>query len=1238
MRRLIGSLFLGLAGILLAQHGSPSPAWSEATEGTRRFQLSSGLRLDVWAAEPQLSNSVAFAFDGKGQAYLAESDRWAISVFDITQKTNWLLADMAFRSVADRGTFLTNTFATQLGFLTRESEVVRRLADRDGDGRADQSEIVAQGFQNAVDGTAAGVLASRDGLYFANIPSLWRLPYPSASRATTPINAQRMNPLATGFGVHIGVSGHDLHGLIQGPDGRIYMSFGDRGASLTNREGRRIHLPDCGGVLRCEPDGRSLEVFCQGLRNPQELAFDDEGNLWTVDNDTAGADPCRVLHLVEGGDYGWRTSYQHMEGFGQWVKEELWRGGRDGILPLAGTVSQGPSGLAFYPGTGFGERLAGTFLHADFPGGVWAYTVKPSGVSFTVDRKEKFLWNCWPTDVDFGPDGAAYVLDWVSGWGQTPRGRIYRITPTQAPTEAEATRVTQVRRLLSEGFAERPDEEVVALLAHADRRIRLESQWELARRGTAVLDPLVRTAKEGTALSRRHAVWALGQLARRDAGSATTRAVQSLVPLISGPDAVLARCAAQTLAENGFVAAHPALVALLDSPEIGRRAMAIDGLRVLRSHRTRDRFEADSSGPTRPDRGDSQRLPFSRVFPWKAFRQAVLNDGGSDLFLRSMAERCLRNERSDRGESRSALSEAASDPDPRIRELAVGAIRWIRKEEPTFSGEPAENLVQFLADSHPAVVTAAARTIHDVPCVEGLPALAQFITRVDCPTNLLTRVIQSCLRLGAPQHAQQLAQLAKRRDAPNFARIGALEALADWGHPPQLDPVVGLWRPAFGGAAPFELKLSIEEPPPISTGSLQSRGEEPLSPVQPRPKKAPPAPSNPLLAAALEATSGRGTTPMPLPQLPPDLGRSLDFSEAQTFKRNSEAAKRAFLRVAGEIMNPETPDEYGLRLGGGPSSMEVQLAVVTTAVKLRTREASTPLFELFLRASTPVKIRRAIVEALAELRAGQADEALRVALRDPGLQSAALPYLDRLAAGSESATLLSNLVQQATSGDSLKTAQIALTVLGTLGHESALPVLGQAIERWKSGQLPPELELDLRDAVARTSLSNALPPRTAESGSAAPLHAFRASLVGGDASRGRQVFREHPTVQCLRCHQIAADGGSVGPKLDGIGGRQSREYLLESIVWPNQKIAPQFETVALTLQDGTLVSGTVKSESEGVLSIEIPTDEGTLSIRKIPLGDIARRERGPSAMPEGLATALTLRELRDLIEYLATLR
>ena len=48
-------------------------------------------------------------------------------------------------------------------------------------------------------------------------------------------------------------------------------------------------------------------------------------------------------HVVRGGDYGWRTSYQHMKGFGPWVSEEMWRGGLDGILPPAGTVFVAPT-------------------------------------------------------------------------------------------------------------------------------------------------------------------------------------------------------------------------------------------------------------------------------------------------------------------------------------------------------------------------------------------------------------------------------------------------------------------------------------------------------------------------------------------------------------------------------------------------------------------------------------------------------------------------------------------------------------------------------------------------------------------------------------------------------------------------------------------------------------------------------------------------------------------------------
>src|SRR5678816_1521615 len=80
--------------------------------------------------------------------------------------------------------------------------------------------------------------------------------------------------LIHGFGAHIAVGGHDLHGLKKGPDGKIYFSIADRGTS-TNLWARIVdHWPgltmealaDSGAVFRCEPDGTQLEVVAIGLR------------------------------------------------------------------------------------------------------------------------------------------------------------------------------------------------------------------------------------------------------------------------------------------------------------------------------------------------------------------------------------------------------------------------------------------------------------------------------------------------------------------------------------------------------------------------------------------------------------------------------------------------------------------------------------------------------------------------------------------------------------------------------------------------------------------------------------------------------------------------------------------------------------------------------------------------------------------------------------------------------------
>src|SRR5205085_4989192 len=112
-----------------------------------------------------------------------------------------------------------------------------------------------------------------------------------------------------------------------------------------------------------------------------------------------------------------------------------------------------------------------------------------------------------------------------------------------------------------------------------------------------------------------------------------------------------------------------------------------------------------------------------------------------------------------------------------------------------------------------------------------------------------------------------------------------------------------------------------------------------------------------------------------------------------------------------------------------------------------------------------------------------------------------------------------------------------------------------------------------------------------------PLSAFSECLQGGDAAEGRKIFFERAEAFCSRCHQINGEGGEAGPKLTGIGSRQPREYLLESIILPNAKIAQGWETVVVTLKDGRSFAGSVKSETDSKLFLNSPED-GDVTVNK----------------------------------------
>jgi hypothetical protein len=86
-------------------------------------------------------------------------------------------------------------------------------------------------------------------------------------------------------------------------------------------------------------------------------------------------------------------------------------------------------------------------------------------------------------------------------------------------------------------------------------------------------------------------------------------------------------------------------------------------------------------------------------------------------------------------------------------------------------------------------------------------------------------------------------------------------------------------------------------------------------------------------------------------------------------------------------------------------------------------------------------------------------------------------------------------------------------------------------------------------------------------------------------------------------------------------------------------MAAGFESVVLVLTNGQSVAGTLKRESGDVLELEVADpDTGEVRPRNVRRAEVASRERGPSAMPEGLAGQLRSLELRDLVEYLATLK
>ena len=312
----------------------------------------------------------------------------------------------------------------------------------------------------------------------------------------------------------------------------------------------------------------------------------------------------------------------------------------------------------------------------------------------------------------------------------------------------------------------------------------------------------------------------------------------------------------------------------------------------------------------------------------------------------------------------------------------------------------------------------------------------------------------------------------------------------------------------------------------------------------------------------------------------------------------------------------------------------VQIAAARTAARLDLVDSSEMHLLGLVERADGAEVRVAALEALSALEADVLGEAVRTAMEDEatGVRMAALAMVPELDLDeAERAELLRSAIESG----SLEEQQSAIAALGEIDSDETRAVLEELAGRLEEGTLPPEIELDVVEAIDATE-SEDLGERVAaireRRPDEDPAEIFHEALYGGDPDRGARIVYDHDAAQCMRCHRVMEWGADVGPELTTIGDRLTREQLLESLVAPSARIAPGYGTVAVTLNDGESVVGLLQQEDDEHIVLQT----GDLQERRIAKSEVASRTNAPSAMPP-MDRALTIRELRDVVAFLATL-
>lgn len=352
-----------------------------------------------------------------------------------------------------------------------------------------------------------------------------------------------------------------LLAIVFSPEGWLHVSRGNTGGleyAYRAADGTALSgYGDGGDIVRMRADGSGLERVATGFWNAFGLGFDAHGRLLAVDNDPDSRGPNRLLHIVPGGNYGYRTLY----GPSGLHPYQAWEGELPGTLPMIAGIGEAPcavldAGTAALPAEYRGALLATVWgEHA-----VTVFRPKPAGVSLTAPPGEVLVLggeNFRPVALAPAPDGSVFITDWVlHDYPNHGRGRIWKLSAKPG------IEVSKPRPILEKA-------EPLPEFAHFERvlaSVRADDHDALLR-AVSDADPFIRSA----------AATALARPVFRDA----------VMRDLEAGDAAVRLGALLALRQADIAGPEPLLRKLLGDPDADIRQMALvwTGERVLEALR-----------------------------------------------------------------------------------------------------------------------------------------------------------------------------------------------------------------------------------------------------------------------------------------------------------------------------------------------------------------------------------------------------------------------------------------------------------------------------------------------------------------------------------------------------------------------------------------------------------------------------------------------------------------------------